>query len=165
MDVYTQNGDVWREYKIFIEKNEIDQTVLEILFFENQYFEERSNHEAMYEQKNYFYHKNNYFNWLHAYPEDEKTELSYVLSSYELFYYDNKGEKFPVKIENKNDIIKDISQINEQFEIGNSKKWSTLFYRDKEYKNYNEAVISCIDKHLLDKKLKENNKKSRKIKV
>lgn len=165
MSTYTDGGDIYEEYKFFVEKKDIQRNILEALFFQYQYFEERENFCAMYDQINYFCHNKNTFTWIHNFPENDRRETHYILEDFNVFYYDTLGDKYPVDIKNTKDLLADIHQINQDFEIGNVKVWDNLSYKDDKYKKYCDTVNTYIEKYILEHQLQNNDKKNKKLKI
>lgn len=165
MNTYTKGGEIYQEYKFFVEKENIEKVCLEILIFEHQYFDHRENFAPMYDQKNYFRNNKKAFTWLNAYPDNENGEINYVLDNYDIIFHDNNGEKYPVTIKNIDNVLDEIKNINEQFQIGNEDVWYSFSSMDKKYKTYCDTMIGFIDKHLLEKQLTKEVKKNNKIKL
>jgi hypothetical protein len=165
MSTYTNSGEIYQSYQFLVDKKEIQRVLLEILIFEHQYFDHREHFTTMYDQKNYFKNNKGAFAWLNHYPDNENKETNYILDFYDVFYYNDKSEKYPVSIKNVDSLISEIRKINDQYQIGNENEWYSLSSMDKKYQNYCATMINFIDKCLLEKELSKEVKKNNKIKL
>lgn len=169
METYWGDADGYKNYKFLVPADKIEQVMLEILFLEYQFEGGRGGCRNMYDQNTYFNgtaKTEGYFSWFENYPYDSNGEQNYSLDDYTITYFDKNSIEHTVSITKTEKIIEDIQTLNKTFKIDDYKEWDNLNSDDKKFLNYHQAVISYIDKYLLEQKIADNKQnKKEKLKV
>lgn len=162
INCYRGNGIEWAEY-LFLEKpEEIEKVILEIIAVKTQFPHGRGVGARKYDQKNYFLNKDkNYFQWLKNFPYSAEYQQNYTLHSFEIKYFNDRGESHNIKIEEISpEFIKKIESINYRWQNKEffEREWME---EDNKFSDYFNQIKSVIDAYLIDMKInraKQNKK-------
>lgn len=163
---YTQSEMEIRKISFFKPESELSNFLIELLILQD-----------FLEQEKYGWDVNtflnirnsisNHFKWL---DEVERKKTHYFkYKNYDIYYYNEKGEKFNVEVNFSHEILKKIKEVNKKHKISQLRHWAS--YKIEHYDDYHrdlkQVIMECLaldEKIELEKQISNNQNTKKEIK-